>query len=76
MAGVVDVVAAVDGVGVTVVVDDWADAFEAMTSERPYRPAMSIEETINEIKRCVGSQFDPMVVTAFLKKIAVINRVD
>jgi response regulator RpfG family c-di-GMP phosphodiesterase len=53
-----------------------ADAFEAMTSERPYRPAMSIEETINEMKRCVGSQFDPMVVTAFLKKIAVINRVD
>jgi len=44
-----------------------ADAFDAMTSDRPYRPAMSIAEAIDEIKRCTGTQFDPDVVTALLK---------
>ena len=44
-----------------------ADAFDAMTSERPYRLAMSRKEALDEIKRCTGTQFDPVVVTAFLK---------
>ena len=44
-----------------------ADAFDAMTSERPYRSAMSRKEALDEIKRCTGTQFDPVVVTAFLK---------
>jgi len=44
-----------------------ADAFDAMTSDRPYRSAMSREEALAEIKRCTGTQFDPVVVTAFLK---------
>ena len=44
-----------------------ADAFDAMTSDRPYRAAMSVAEAIDEIKRCTGTQFDPIVVTAFLK---------
>ena len=44
-----------------------ADAFDAMTSDRPYRAAMSISEAIDEIKRCAGTQFDPIIVTAFLK---------
>ena len=44
-----------------------ADAFDAMTSDRPYRLAMSKEEALDEIKRCTGTQFDPVVVTAFLK---------
>jgi putative two-component system response regulator len=44
-----------------------ADAFDAMTSDRPYRSAMSKEEALAEIKRCTGTQFDPVVVTAFLK---------
>jgi len=44
-----------------------ADAFDAMTSDRPYRSAMSIVEAIDEIKRCAGTQFDPAVVNALLK---------
>ncbi len=44
-----------------------ADAFEAMTTDRPYRPALSLEKAIEEIKRCAGSQFDPEVVDAFLQ---------
>jgi HD-GYP domain-containing protein (c-di-GMP phosphodiesterase class II) len=44
-----------------------ADSFDAMTSDRPYRPAMSITKAIDEIKRCAGTQFDPDVVTALLK---------
>ena len=46
-----------------------ADAFDAMTSDRPYRPAMSIKQARDEIERCVGTQFDPVVVTAFLETV-------
>jgi len=44
-----------------------ADAFDAMISNRPYRSAMSVKESIDEIKRSAGTQFDPVVVAAFLK---------
>jgi len=44
-----------------------ADAFDAMTTKRCYRNAMSIEEAFNELKNCSGSQFDPDIVKAFLK---------
>jgi HD-GYP domain-containing protein (c-di-GMP phosphodiesterase class II) len=44
-----------------------ADSFDAMTSDRPYRTAMSASQAIEEIKRCAGTQFDPVVVQAFLK---------
>jgi diguanylate cyclase (GGDEF)-like protein len=44
-----------------------ADAFDAMTTDRPYRKAMPIEAAIEELKRYRGSQFDPVVVDAFLK---------
>ena len=44
-----------------------ADAFDAMTSDRPYRSAMSIEEALSEIMRCTGTQFDPVVAAAFFK---------
>jgi putative nucleotidyltransferase with HDIG domain len=39
-----------------------ADAFEAMTSDRPYRKGVSIEEGIEELRRCAGTQFDSEVV--------------
>jgi HD-GYP domain-containing protein (c-di-GMP phosphodiesterase class II) len=42
------------------------DVFDAMTHERAYRKALSREETIAEIERGAGTQFDPQVVTAFL----------
>lgn len=41
------------------------DAFEAMTSDRPYRKAISPEDAIRELQRCAGTQFDPEVVEAF-----------
>lgn len=43
------------------------DAFDAMTSHRPYRPTMSEQEALIEVQRCSGAQFDPKVVKAFLK---------
>jgi diguanylate cyclase (GGDEF)-like protein len=41
------------------------DAFDAMTSDRPYRVAMTPEDALAELRRCAGSQFDPAVVAAF-----------
>ncbi len=46
------------------------EAYNAMTSERPYRKALSHEEAISEIKRCSGTQFDPQMVDYFLKLFA------
>ena len=43
-----------------------ADAFDAMTSLRPYRRSLSATEAAAEIGRCAGTQFDPEVVDAFL----------
>ncbi|MDQ2952902.1 MAG: HD domain-containing protein [Chloroflexota bacterium] len=42
-----------------------ADSFDAMTSDRPYRRAMSIEAACAEVARCRGTQFDPVVADAF-----------
>jgi response regulator RpfG family c-di-GMP phosphodiesterase len=42
-----------------------ADTFDAMTSDRSYRKARSVEEASVEIDRCRSSQFDPAVVDAF-----------
>jgi response regulator RpfG family c-di-GMP phosphodiesterase len=42
-----------------------ADTFDAMTSVRPYRPGVPIPETLAEIKRNSGAQFDPVCVAAF-----------
>ncbi len=44
-----------------------ADAFEAMTSDRPYRKAMSREEAHMELIRCKETQFDPQIVDVFTR---------
>jgi len=44
-----------------------ADAYDAMTTDRPYRKALSREEATKEIRKCRGTQFSPRVVDAFLR---------
>lgn len=46
-----------------------ADSFDAMASDRPYRPGLSMEDAIAEIIRCSGSQFDPDVVDAVVRAV-------
>ena len=43
------------------------EAFEAMTTERPYKKSLSVREAIEEIKQNSGTQFDPRVVHAFVE---------
>ena len=44
-----------------------SDTYDAMTSDRPYRRALSKTATLRELKRCAGTQFDRTVVEAFMK---------
>ena len=57
----IDVIARIISVG---------DTFDAMTSDRPYRKALSKEVACAEIAKYSGTQFDPEVVKAFLKAIS------
>jgi putative nucleotidyltransferase with HDIG domain len=45
------------------------DAYDAMTSKRPYRKAMTVEEAVAELRRCAGTQFDEEVVDVFIEKV-------
>ena len=44
-----------------------ADSFDAMTIDRPYRTGLSLGSAVDEIRNCSGTQFDPWIVTAFIK---------
>ncbi|MBN1594779.1 HD domain-containing protein [candidate division FCPU426 bacterium] len=44
-----------------------ADSFDAMTSDRPYRKALNLEQAVEELKTCSGRQFDPELVEIFLR---------
>jgi HD-GYP domain-containing protein (c-di-GMP phosphodiesterase class II) len=46
------------------------DALSAMTTDRPYRRAMALEDALAELRRCAGTQFDPTVVEAVIAVIA------
>jgi two-component system cell cycle response regulator len=50
------------------------DAYDAMMTTRPYRPAMSAEQALDELKRCAGTQFDPQVVDALVQILADVRR--
>jgi diguanylate cyclase (GGDEF)-like protein len=51
-----------------------ADAWDAMTNARPYSPAQSPDEAREEIRRCSGKQFDPVVVTALLDEVGSVEQ--
>ena len=44
-----------------------ADAYDAMTSDRPYRARRTRAQAMAEIERCAGTQFDPQIVAAFIE---------
>jgi putative nucleotidyltransferase with HDIG domain len=46
-----------------------ADAFDAMTSARAYRPARPVADAIRELRRCAGTQFDADVVQALIRAL-------
>ncbi len=45
------------------------DALNAMTNDRPYRPAMTLEHAQDELLACAGTQFDPQIVDALLAEV-------
>ncbi|SCM78620.1 conserved hypothetical protein [uncultured Sporomusa sp.] len=51
-----------------------ADAYDAMTNDRPYHKAMSYEEALQELRRNAGKQFDPVLTELFIALI--VNQVD
>lgn len=46
-----------------------ADAFDAMTTDRPYRTGMSVADAVRELRRCTGTQFDGRVVGSFVRTL-------
>jgi len=49
------------------------DAFDAMTSSRPYQVIKSFQEGFAELRRCSGTQFDPQIVETFITSIEKLN---
>jgi diguanylate cyclase (GGDEF)-like protein/excisionase family DNA binding protein len=50
------------------------DCYDAMSCQRPYRPALSYRQCLAELRRCAGAQFDPEMVEAFLRALARLRR--
>ena len=44
-----------------------ADAYDAMVRDRPYKTAVSHEQALSELRRCAGTQFDPELISVFLR---------
>ena len=53
-----------------------ADAFGAMTTTRPYRNALSVDEAVNELKKFSGTQFDPKIVEIFISLLRELGILD
>jgi len=53
-----------------------ADAYDAMTSERAYQPAIPQREALAELERCAGTQFDPAVVKALAEELRISRESD
>jgi len=51
------------------------DTYDVITHERPYKKASSAASALNEIKKCAGTQFDPLLVTEFIDLIENRNQV-
>jgi HD-GYP domain-containing protein (c-di-GMP phosphodiesterase class II) len=49
------------------------DAYDAMTSDRPYRKAMTQEDAVAELRRCANTQFDPAVIDAFIAELGEVR---
>ena len=47
-----------------------ADSFDAMIAERPYRPPLSLDSALNELRTKSGTQFEPLAVEAFMRVIS------
>ena len=50
------------------------DCYDAMSSRRPYRPALSYRQCLAELRRCAGTQFDPEMVAAFERALRRLQR--
>ena len=46
-----------------------ADCFDTMVSERSYKRGRTVEEAVEELRRCCGTQFDPDIVEAFVRSL-------
>ncbi|MFC2036154.1 CHASE2 domain-containing protein [Chloroflexota bacterium] len=46
-----------------------ADAFDSMTTDRAYRTAMNVDDALNELRKCIGTQLCPVTVEAFISGI-------
>lgn len=45
------------------------DAYDVMTHDRPYRQALSLKQAVAELRRCAGTQFDPVLIEEFIRII-------
>ena len=52
------------------------DAYDAMVNDRAYRQAMSVQDAVKELRKCAGTQFDPMVVNEFIRILPEINKAE